>query len=91
MYLNHTSFDNIKLKFIRTPAGIFLSLPDNVPRPYVYKVIFSNNEYYYGYHETNATCFNIPAHLDIGIKYFTSSDIIKERIKKQCKGWTIKK
>ena len=54
---------------------------DNIARPYTYKVTFLSGEYYFGYREKNANPKYklIPAFQDIGSKYFTSSDIIKER------------
>jgi hypothetical protein len=53
---------------------------DSNARPYVYKVTFENGQYYYGYHETNVKK-DIPAHLDIGVKYFTSAPEIQKRMK----------
>jgi hypothetical protein len=52
---------------------------DNIARPYVYKITHKiTKEYYYGYRELNANPNYklIPAHLDIGVRYKTSSDII---------------
>lgn len=46
---------------------------DNIARPYVYKITYNDTlEYYYGYREANI----VPARLDIGSEYFTSSDVI---------------
>ena len=43
---------------------------DNIARPYIYLITFNESrEYYFGYREQN----KVPAHLDIGVKYFTSS------------------
>ena len=49
---------------------------DNIARPYVYLITYNDTgEYYFGYREANKK----PATMDIGIKYFTSSDKIRER------------
>jgi hypothetical protein len=49
---------------------------DNIARPYIYLITYNDTgEYYFGYREAN----KVPARLDIGTKYFTSSDKIKTR------------
>lgn len=49
---------------------------DNIARPYVYLITYNNSgEYYFGYRQANKN----PAKFDIGLKYFTSSGLIKSR------------
>ena len=50
---------------------------DNIARPYVYLITFNETkEYYFGYREANTK----PAHLDIGLVYFTSSKKIHTKL-----------